>query len=406
MKEFSELIKNIDMLRRLIREFFVFGYKSRAEFGEKSGKTYDNDRRRIQNYFDEYFYGAKDKYGKRNSILIDSDRAGENPLYRLYKSKSFTANDLILHFLILDTFRELKSATAMEFSEYIASEYGVADLDLGTVRLKLNEYVELGVLKSARKGNMMLYFLDDFNADAFFNVDFISFYSEIAPLGVIGSFIMDRIPQANVSVIKYKHRLLYSALDSYYLLRTLDAIKNRELLNILTRVYGVDVVATVLPLRILLNPQNGREYAACYDMEKDSFSNCRLDQIVTMESAGTGYDEQQFQQLLQTVNTRLQQSWNVNFYHHEKPQRIELVVHVEDNEQFILTRLKREGHGGSVEYIGNQMYRYRHAVYDPSEAVPWLKSFIGRIVSVWIEDEEWNTRLHNDIWKLIEGGLP
>ena len=72
MKEFSELIKNIDILRRLIREFFVFGYKSRADFGEKSGKTYDNDRRRIQNYFDEYFYGAKDKYGKRDSFLIDS----------------------------------------------------------------------------------------------------------------------------------------------------------------------------------------------------------------------------------------------------------------------------------------------------------------------------------------------
>ena len=175
MKEFSELIKNIDILRRLIREFFVFGYKSRADFDQKSGKTYDNDKRRIQNYFDEYFYGSKDKYGKRNSILIDSDRAGANPLYRLYKSKSFTANDLILHFLILDAFRELKSATAMEFSEYIASEYGVADLDLGTVRLKLNEYVELGVLKSARKGNAMLYCLDDFNADAFFNVDFISY---------------------------------------------------------------------------------------------------------------------------------------------------------------------------------------------------------------------------------------
>ena len=89
MKEFSELIKNIDMLRRLIREFFVFGYKTRTDFDRKSSKTFDNDKRRIQNYFEEYFYGARDKNGKRNAILIDSDRAGANPLYRLYKSKSF-----------------------------------------------------------------------------------------------------------------------------------------------------------------------------------------------------------------------------------------------------------------------------------------------------------------------------
>ncbi len=145
MKEFSELIKNIDILRRLIREFFVFGYKTRSDFDRKSGKTFDNDKRRIQNYFEEYFYGAKDKSGKRNSILIDSDRAGANPLYRLYKSKSFTANDLILHFLIADTFRDLKSATAMMFADYISTEYGVDELDIGTVRLKLNEYTTLGI---------------------------------------------------------------------------------------------------------------------------------------------------------------------------------------------------------------------------------------------------------------------
>ena len=35
MKEYSELIKNIEMLRRLIRDFFVFGYKSRNDFDKK-----------------------------------------------------------------------------------------------------------------------------------------------------------------------------------------------------------------------------------------------------------------------------------------------------------------------------------------------------------------------------------
>ena len=36
MKEFSELIKNIETLRRLSREFFVFGYKSRSDYDKKA----------------------------------------------------------------------------------------------------------------------------------------------------------------------------------------------------------------------------------------------------------------------------------------------------------------------------------------------------------------------------------
>ena len=404
MKEFSELIKNIDILRRLIREFFVFGYKSRADFGEKSGKTYDNDRRRIQNYFDEYFYGAKDKYGKRNSILIDSDRAGENPLYRLYKAKSFTANDLILHFLIADAFHNLESATAMGFADYISSEYGVVDLDIGTIRLKLNEYAELGVLNTTRQNKMLFYSLSDFEGKDILNLEFISFFSEIAPLGVIGSYIKERIPDPGTSVIKYKHRLLYAALDSYYMLRMLEGIEKCEVLSVLTRLDGIDEMHFLLPLKILLNRQNGREYAACYDIESSQFTNCRLDQIVSVDSTNRSYPKKEAERLKGIVGERLQNTWNVNFYQHDIPQKVELIVYIGEDEPFILTRLQREGHGGNVECIGNNQYRYRHAVYDPSEMIPWLKSFIGRIVSVWIEDGTWNTSLHKDIQTLISGG--
>lgn len=403
MKEFSELIKNIDILRRLIREFFVFGYKSRADFGEKSGKTYDNDRRRIQNYFDEYFYGAKDKYGKRNSILIDSDRAGANPLFRLFKSKSFTTNDLILHFLILDTFCDLKLATAKEFADYISLEYGVYDLDIGTIRLKLNEYAELGVLKIQRQNKTIYYGLDSFDASCVMNADFISFFSEISPLGVIGSFILDRIDESNKSLIKFKHRLLYGALDSYYLLRMLEAIEMREEILIITRLDGVDSETHAVPLKILLNQQNGREYAACFDIKHQLFSNCRMDQIVKVESIKRGYKENEFLNLQKDVNDRLRNTWNVNFYQNNVPQRVELVLYVENDEQFVLRRLQREGHGGKLEYLGEHRYRYSHAVYDPGEMIPWIKSFIGRIVSVWIEDKEWDLSLHNDLQLIIRG---
>ena len=47
MSDFQELIKNIDKCRDYVRDFFVYGFKSRSDFPGKSARTYDDERRRI-----------------------------------------------------------------------------------------------------------------------------------------------------------------------------------------------------------------------------------------------------------------------------------------------------------------------------------------------------------------------
>ena len=47
---FNELIKNFDNIRLLMRDFYVFGFKSRADFADKSARSYDNERRRIESW--------------------------------------------------------------------------------------------------------------------------------------------------------------------------------------------------------------------------------------------------------------------------------------------------------------------------------------------------------------------
>lgn len=47
---FNELIKNFDNIRQLMRDFYVFGFKSRADFADKSARSYDNERRRIESW--------------------------------------------------------------------------------------------------------------------------------------------------------------------------------------------------------------------------------------------------------------------------------------------------------------------------------------------------------------------
>ena len=47
MSEYKELIKQFDKIRSYVRDFYVYGFKTREDFHEKSGRTYDNQRRRM-----------------------------------------------------------------------------------------------------------------------------------------------------------------------------------------------------------------------------------------------------------------------------------------------------------------------------------------------------------------------
>ena len=43
---YSELIKDFKRIRLYLRDFYVYGFKVRGEFTEKSARSYDNERRR------------------------------------------------------------------------------------------------------------------------------------------------------------------------------------------------------------------------------------------------------------------------------------------------------------------------------------------------------------------------
>ena len=53
-KEYSELIKNYNNVRRYIRDFYIYGLKSRSEYNYKSSRSYDDELRRINSWLSEY----------------------------------------------------------------------------------------------------------------------------------------------------------------------------------------------------------------------------------------------------------------------------------------------------------------------------------------------------------------
>lgn len=61
---YSELIKNFNRIRDYMREFYVYGFKSRDEYTGKSARSYDNERRRIESWLGHYMQFRQTVDGK------------------------------------------------------------------------------------------------------------------------------------------------------------------------------------------------------------------------------------------------------------------------------------------------------------------------------------------------------
>ena len=99
---YSELVKNFERIRDYMRQFYVYGFKSRSEYDSKSARSYDNERRRIESWLGDYMSFRTTAEGKNVFISVDSRSAEQNPLYNAFRAKSFTDGSITLYFYILD----------------------------------------------------------------------------------------------------------------------------------------------------------------------------------------------------------------------------------------------------------------------------------------------------------------
>ncbi len=57
-------------------------------------------------------------------------------------------------------------------------------------------------------------------------------------------------------------------------------------------------------------------------------------------------------------------------------------MHISPEEYYIFDRVKREIRYGKIEQTGENTYLLTLDIYDPKEAVPWIRTFTGRIISI------------------------
>ena len=401
---YSERIKNFDRIRDYMRQFYVYGFKSRTEYDKKSARSYDNERRRVESWLGDFMRFRQSPDGKNVFLSVDSRSIPGNPLYNAFKAKSFTAGDVTFHFYILDLLCEREAYTAQEILDLFCEKYlchfeSDWQPDISTIRKKLKEYVALGILKADKRGRELIYRRTEDSIDLQAWADTIAFFSEEDPLGVVGSTLLDKL-RTQPDYYQHKHHYMLHALDSRILLALLTAIGEKRAVcftHVNQRGTGNSAAHTVCPLKIFISTQGGRQYLLCYHYRFRKMMFFRLDSIQKVEP---GTEERNYAKYEGFCRKFLTNLWGTSTGVDFQLDHLEMTVHFADDEPYIPQRLEREKRNGRVEIVDQNTARYIADVYDASEMLPWLRTFIGRIEKLECSDEHVVKKFYEDLTQM------
>lgn len=397
---YSELVKNFNRIRDYMREFYVYGFKSREEYTRKSARSYDDERRRIESWLGDYMGFRQNADGKNVFISIDSRAASHNPLYKAWKTKSFTDGDITLHFILMDIFASAQKALSLteiteQIDEYLSVFPEPKTFDVSTVRKKLNEYISEGIVLGEKQGKSMYYSWTMEKCDL--DRDILDFFSEIAPCGVIGSFLLDQVKEQG-SHFSFKHHYITSAMDSEILCSVFMAIREKRSVILETYNRHKERVSEshVVPLRVMVSAQSGRQYLIAYAPRFRRILSFRTDHIASVK---IGEVSERFDQMRQKLDEMQKHMWGVSTQNRwgNRMEHVEFTIRYGAGEKHIPKRLEREKRCGTVVHLDENTSRFTADVYDASELIPWIRTFICRITEIHISNEKLEEQFLEDI---------
>ena len=383
-----------------MRDFYVYGFKSRADFTQKSARTYDNEKRRIESYIGEYMKWDYSSGSKTSFISVDCACIPINPLYAAWKSKSFTANDIVLHFYVLDVLKDTWMALD-ELANMICERSEIV-FDSQTIRNKCNEYVKHGLLVRRKQGKAFIYKASPQTVPLSPElIDAVKFFQGIAPFGEVGSYILDHEEKKN-DLFTFKHHYIAHTLEDGVLFDLLTAIRQNRLVFFenQSKRTAKTVIVQGLPLKIFVSTGTGRRYVCMYSFKNHRFANFRLDYIKTVT---LDKEIDHTSELKEKLNNNLDKIWGVSFGGKNRFEIICMKLYINETcEQYIIDRVKREGRGGILRKLDNNIFLFTKEMFDSTDMIPWIKTFTGRIIGLEGTNEMVVNRFYDDIKCMAE----
>lgn len=406
---YKELVKNFEKVRTYMREFYVYGFKSRTEYDAKSARSYDDERRRIESWLGDYMYFTQTPNGKNIFLSVDSRITQHNPFYKAWKAKSFTGGDITLHFIIFDILYspEIKKTLTELVEDIDESLDNAMTFDESTIRKKLKEYSAEGIICTEKEGRKVLYSRSADTDISSLN-DIIDFFSEAAPCGVIGSFLSDKQDE-HQNIFLFKHHYITQAIDSDVLAELFGAIREKRYITVNNLGKHSDKPNTVrlVPLKIYISVQNGRQNLIALHTKTNRLNTYRLDYLSNIKIGEECSDFDELRKAFAKIEPHM---WGVNCrWSTNRIEHVEFEVRISDDEQHIVRRLEREKRCGSVKKIDDHHYRYIADVFDTNEMIPWIRTFISRITKMNFSNRTAENKIKSDLQEMyrmynLDGG--
>ncbi|HWT76636.1 MAG TPA: WYL domain-containing protein [Mobilitalea sp.] len=154
-------------------------------------------------------------------------------------------------------------------------------------------------------------------------------------------------------------------------------------------------------MKIYVSSQTGRRYIIMYIPYIKRFNSFRLDYLKSVKLL-EAYEHYDYYKEKFDKNSPV--CWGVSFGNSERAaqcEQFQMVLRIDEKrEQYILDRLKREGRNGKITRISDNTYSYSVQVFDTNELMNWVKTFIGRIISLEGSNQQVISTFYRDIHRM------
>ncbi len=223
--------------------------------------------------------------------------------------------------------------------------------------------------------------------------EMVGYFTHNLPLGFVGTCLQRRIG-TTPHLIRYKHSYITKALNDYNIADLLHGIRQKSWLNLEYRNGSKLRYQTMVcfPLQIRESTQDGRQYLMYYHPGYRSLGALRLD-FIDRITYGLVEDRPYYAQDIARAQQALQFVWGSSmpgFFTGnlmEEPQYHHVKLVVRKDLPIIETRLVRESRHGKLTHADEitQTLTYEVDVTDPSEMIPWIRSFAPRVLEIWVD---------------------
>lgn len=385
---YNERIKSLCPIRHYVRDFFILGFKGQNDFPEMKDRNFYNILQRVRSWLEEYL---RNPTPNTYALSIESRYQKENPLYSVFCTKSFTKNDLLLHFYLVFFLKDgpVKATTLYEKLQEFCDDHSIGVLAEKTMNKKCNEYTALGIFRKEKAGRDVTFALSS-PLPLSGTADALVLASETMPVGVLGFFLHHKTTPSTLP-LTFKHHYLFQALDGEIAYALLLGIHERKAVKIILEENEEEQL--ISPAKLYISRESGREHILCIEKESPYF--LRLDKIVTAKLT-THSRHTKIPDIVSHV-------WGVsNSDNMKRTWHVKISIHVGPGEEFIVRRLSREKRCGTVSQACENLWIYEADVCDPREMIPWIRTYIGRIISLESDHLDFLKRFKEDLPAFLE----